>query len=439
VNVPKIITALAAASLVAFAAVADVTPEPGTVITLQEALRRVVDANPTARTARAEVAAAEAQRRFYRAAILPQLEFSGSNTLNAEEVTLDFEGTDVTLLPSSDYSYSLKLSQPVFAGGRELKTIRQSGLAVESAREGVRETENQLLLQTATSYLAAVEGQALVDVEAKNLELALKRRKQASDFFSAGEVTQVDVLRADTAVKAAERRLASAVQMRDVGLSQLRIALAIDSPIQVTSPKFDFPSLLDEERLIAQAQAGRPEVLQATMTRRSAELEVSKQRAWRLPTVTAEAVARTQASNFPSAQTAALTFNISMPIFDFGAISSRVAMATERKKQAEYNLEQAGRLVREDVRQALIGLRSAQTNLSLAKEQLAAAEAEYEQAFELYRAQEVTSLDVATAESTLAESRRAVVTGTLDLDLAELRVWYSAGSLKDVLITEVQP
>jgi hypothetical protein len=72
VSVPKIITALAAASFIAIPAVADVTPEPGAVVTLQEALRRVVDANPTARTARAEVAAAEAQRRFYRAAILPR-------------------------------------------------------------------------------------------------------------------------------------------------------------------------------------------------------------------------------------------------------------------------------------------------------------------------------------------------------------------------------
>ena len=66
-------------------------------------------------------------------------------------------------------------------------------------------------------------------------------------------------------------------------------------------------------------------------------------------------------------------------------------------------------------------------------EQLAAAEAEYSQAFELYRAQEATSLDVATSEQSLAEARRAVAAETLNRDLAELRVWYAAGALKEAV------
>ena len=171
-------------------------------------MKRSLEANPQVRGARAEVEVAQAQRKFYRSAVLPQVSFSGSQTTNAEEVTLDFEGQNVTILPQNDYSYSVTLAQPIFAGGRELKTIRQAGLAVDSARAGVRSSENTLLFQTAAAYLAAVGGAALVDVENSNLQLALKRRQQSADFQEAGEVTMVDVLRADTAVKSAERRLA---------------------------------------------------------------------------------------------------------------------------------------------------------------------------------------------------------------------------------------
>jgi len=432
----KTLGTIAVAALCGAVALADDVATTSTTLTLKEAMVRALQANPQTRSARAEVEAAAAQRRFFRSAIMPQLEFSGSSTANAEEVSVDFDGQSATIIPQHDYSYAVTLRQPLYAGGREMKTIRQATMAIDSARAGVRQSEDQLLLQTASAYLAAVQGEALVEVEKANVELAQARRKHAQDFFDAGEVTRVDVLRADTAVKAAERRLASAVQARDVALSELRIALALDGPVGVQPPRISLPPLPAEEQLMAQAQAKRPEVLQASFSRRSAELEVSKQRAARLPVLSAEATARTQRADFPSDQTGAFILNLSLPLFDSGAVGSRVAMATERKKQAEYSLEQAQRQVREEVRQTLIGLRSAQINLDLAREQLASAQAEYDQTFELYRAQEATSLDLASAESALSEARRAVATGTSDRDLAELRVWHAAGSLQNVLMTE---
>ena len=95
--------------------------------------------------------------------------------------------------------------------------------------------------------------------------------------------------------------------------------------------------------------------------------------------------------------------------------------------------------MREDVLQALLNVRTAEKSLALAKDQLAAAEAEYSQSFELYRAQEATSLDLQSAESSLAEARRAVVTSTLDRDRAELAVWYAAGTLKSLISPEEGP
>ena len=71
--------------------------------------------------------------------------------------------------------------------------------------------------------------------------------------------------------------------------------------------------------------------------------------------------------------------------------------------------------------------------LQLATEQLQAAQAEYDQAFDLYRAQEATSLDVAASETSLADARRAVAEETLNRDLAQLRVWHAAGAMKDAL------
>ena len=56
--------------------------------------------------------------------------------------------------------------------------------------------------------------------------------------------------------------------------------------------------------------------------------------------------------------------------------------------QAKSLLEDAKTEAREDVHKAITDLHAADTTLQLAKEQLTAADAEYAQVFELYRAQE---------------------------------------------------
>jgi len=161
-----------------------------------------------------------------------------------------------------------------------------------------------------------------------------------------------------------------------------------------------------------------------------AHLEVQKQKGFWLPTVTLNGGYVAQRSQFPAPKYAYGALNFTVPILQSGEVEARVAAARARELQAQLDLDTAKVGAREDVRTALTGLREAETSLGLAKEQLAAAEAEYSQAFELYRAQESTSLDVATSEASLAEARRAVNEETLNRDIAELRVWYAAGAMK---------
>jgi outer membrane protein len=250
----------------------------------------------------------------------------------------------------------------------------------------------------------------------------------------------VDVLRVETDTKAAERALAAALQSRDLAASRLRLNLALDqlseAPLQVAKPDLKFPPLPPGETLVKQAQENHPSVQQADLALQIAQLETSKQQAARLPTVRAEGNVVSPRTSFPADRTASLAIKLTMPIFDSGEISAKVAVARERQRQAEIALAEARRQVREDVLQALLELRTAEKDLALAKDQLAAAEAEYSQSFELYRAQEATSLDLQTSEAALASSRRAVVNGTLNRDLAELNVWSAVGTLKTQILTE---
>lgn len=409
------------------------SPSP---MSLQEALDRALEANPMLRIAESELDRAEARKTQLRASILPHVSLEGRSTFNDRSVEFELGDATATILPRNDWRAEVKLTQPIFSGGRELRAIRQAGLGIEDAAESLRGSREGILLATTADYLAVIEGDALLEVERQNLDLAKRRLEQARAFYEAGETTRVDLLRAETAIRAAERRLTAARQARESAASRLRIDLALDEPVEVSDPEIDLTELPGREALVQRATAAHPTVQRARLAVSFNELEVSKQRRKYLPTVTSEASYVAQASDFPAGEYGAITFNLSLPIFDSFDIASQVRVANENLKQARLQLEAAERVVREAVELSLVDLDSAETNLDLARQQLEAAQAEHEQMFELYRAQEATTLDLEAAETALSDARRAVVTGKIDLDLARLAVWHAAGSLEEALIPE---
>jgi outer membrane protein len=406
---------------------------PATTLTLQEALERALAANPALGRARAEVAAAEATKDTAVSAILPRVGVQGNFTHNTENVSFGSGSDSRVILPSNDWNYRLTLSQPIYAGNRERKALEQARLGIASARAGALSAEDQLILSVVADYLAVLDADELIAVEQKNVEVARRSLAQAQDLFQAGETTKVDALRGETAEKSAERALASARQAREAAAGRLRLDLALDGPVAVKEPGQIFPARPAEAELVRQAEDRRPEVAQAKTALAIARLEVGKQRGALLPVVTADGAYIDQKAAFPASRYGYLALHLNVPLYQGGEVAARVAVARERQRQAELRVAELQQGVREEVRQALVALQTADANLTLAREQLAASAAEYEQAAELYRAQEITALEAATAETSLAEARRAAATGKFDRDVAELRVWAAAGLIRTAL------
>jgi outer membrane protein len=404
-----------------------------TKLTLQEALNRALQVNNTVERSRVEVNVAEQNRKLLLSSILPQVNLTGSTIRNSEEVAFGSGSDARTVLPANDWNYRVVLSQPIYAGMREKRAYDQAKIGITNAKEGVLGTEDAVLLRVASNYLGVANAEANMAIERRNIELAEKRKTQSTAFYQAGEVTKVDVLRAETAIKSAQRLLAAAQQQREAAESALRADLDLAGDIAVASPEPSLTPLPDELTLVSKAEAVRPDVAVAQNNIRIAELEVKKQRGAYFPVVTFDAGFIDQKAAFPASRYGYGAFRFSVPIWQSGQVSSRIATAKEREQQARLVLEDAKTAAREDVHRAITDLHAAGTTLQLAKEQLAAAEAEYAQVFELYRAQESTSLDLASSEVSLAEARRAVAAETLNHNLAQLRVWYAASAIKEAV------
>ena len=407
---------------------------PIRVLTLNEAFARALSANPSVGIAREDVEIAETRRALTRSFILPRISAGGDFTRNSEQAAFGSGPDARVLLPSNDWGYRLTLRQPVFAGFRDLRAYEQARLAITAEREGVAETENVTLLQVGADYLALSEAEALITVEQRNLELARRRMRQATDFYEVGEVTRVDVLRGEAGIKAAERQLVIAQAARDAAGSRLRTELALDEEIRGVPPGDFLPSLPAEAELLRRAADASPLVRQARLGVQIAELEVKKQRGAYMPTLFLDGAWLRQKSSFPSDNYGFIALNLDVPLFTGGETRARVREAERQVEQARLRADDAQRGIQEEVRRALLDVKTARTLLGLAREELNAAEQEHAETFELYRAQEATALDLETAETALAQAQRRVVSAGVAVQSAELRVWYLTGQLKHVAL-----
>jgi outer membrane protein len=408
-------------------------------LTLQEALSLAFDRNLALARARSGVPAADASRRLSRSAVLPRLSVNGSLVRNSVEVSFGPPDDVRTILPLVNWDLRLAVSQPLFAGLRDLKAYRQSKIDIDIAREDVRLVSDDVLLTTSAQFLLALEAEALIAVEQQNLELAEDRHRQANDLFEAGETTRVDVLRAEADIKAAERRVVEAERSRELAISTLRRTLALDEDLSLVEPSDErraVPRLPPQNELVTRALGARPEVRRAQYYLETAELEVQKQKGAYFPVVTFDAGFVRQKTTFPRDTYGFGALRVDVPIFQGGEVGARIAIAEEELKQATLELEEVERTVREDVRIAIFDVEASRTNLALAEEQLVAAEAEYAQTSELYLNQELTSLDLQVSEAALADARRAVATGRLLVYAAEIAVWYAAGTLTEVALSQ---
>ena len=403
-------------------------------LTLQGAFARALAENPGVAGARTQVEIAESLRQQAFSLVLPRVSASGKATRNDREVSFG-SGDDVrVVLPRNDWSYRLTLHQPIFAGLREKRAYDQSKLGIDQAREGLADTQNLLLLKVGSDYLTVLEAEALAKVEERNLELAKRRLQQATDFFEVGEVTRVDVLRAEAGIKAAERQLVVAQAQRAAAAGQLRISLALDGDIEVAPADAFLPPLPDEKELVRRASAATPAVRQGELEVRVAELEVKKRKGAYLPVVSADGGWVEQRSSFPSDTYGYFSVNLDLPIYQGGEVRARVREAEQQLHLAQLQLEDLRRNLQEQMRTALLDVTTAHTLLDLSREEVAAAEREYQESFELYRAQEATALDLETAELSLADARRRVASAEVTVQQAELRVWYLAGDLKNAVM-----
>ncbi len=274
-----------------------------------------------------------------------------------------------------------------------------------------------------------------------NAEQTLKESRQFFDITQklevGGEAAHADVIKAQLQVQQRERDLSDAqlaLQKSKVALAVLIFpSLALDYNIVDDMSQLPVPPSLPEAT--AQAKANNPDLRAAEANVSAARSGITVARYAYLPSfgldvfyginanqfAAVSSVAQdTGRSTLPNYQvtnrqnlgySAAATLNI--PLWDWGAIRSKVRQASLKQRQAELDLSVAQRQLQGDLTTAYQEAQTAFSQISSLRDSSDLSAQSLRLTLLRYQAGEATALEVTDAQTTLSQARNAYDDGLL--------------------------
>jgi outer membrane protein len=396
--------------------------------TLQEALVRTYNSNPTITGQRAQLRTLDEAVAIARAQGRPQV--SGTAGFN-QDLTRTGGGNGRNVNAGVDVSY------PLFNGGSVRNSIRAADERVLAGRANLRATEGDIFTEAVGAYMDVIRDSSIVALN-RNQVRVLETNLQASrDRFEVGDLTRTDVAQsearlalAQSALELAEGRLTSSEE------NYRRVIGDLPDNLQPPPPLPTLPGT--PEQAVEIALANNADLVAVAAQIRAAGLDVSIARADRLPTV--NAIGSGRATNFlgtadeqfaPGASNTQTQTGVGVqariPIYQGGLVGARVRQAQAFQSQL---LEQGVALERSIVAQT----RAAFANYRAAEEAIDSnqtAVAANTLALEGVRAEQTVGtrnvLDVLNAEQELLNSQVQLVTARRDAYVAGFALLNAMG------------
>jgi outer membrane protein len=332
------------------------------------------------------------------------------------------------------YSRNIGVSatQTLFNGFQTANRTRQAESQVDGARETLRVTEQQILLDAATAYMNLLLDGAILELNESNVQVLTEQLKQTRDRFNVGEVTRTDVAQSESRLAAARSALLGSQSNFVTAQANYRRIIGVDPGHLVPATSVDRLSPNTLPKAIAQGQAQSPSVLAAMYGVDIAELAVKISEGALYPNLSVT-VAGSQGWN-PSFETvnetqASVIGQLTIPIYQGGGEYSTIRQSKETLGQQRLTLDVNRDQARATVVTSWGQLEAAKAQIESTTAQVNAAEIALNGVREEARVGQRTTLDVLNAQQELVNARVAFVTAQHDRVVASYTLLAAVGGL----------
>ena len=282
-------------------------------VTLEEAVQRALQNNPTVAQVAQGVLRAEALLQQARAATFPTVNVNYSNVIINQERS--FSG--VVTAPRSQATFGASIGAPILAMSR-WAAATQARDQIEIANLSTADVRTDIAVATAQAYLAIIAQKRQVEVGMRARETAMAHLDYAQRRLAAGAGTRLSELRAGQEVATDEARLENAQLGVRRAQEALGVLIVANGPVDADGePAFDTSNAMTDEPTW---MATRPDIRLFAASERAAD------RVWRdsfkdffpVGTAALEPQVLTPGSAFSSTRTWRLVLAFSQPVFDAG-------------------------------------------------------------------------------------------------------------------------
>ncbi len=402
---------------------------------LEQVYRDALSYDATLAAARASLEAGREKLPQGRAGLLPSLSLTGSSNWN--DVTVNTATSSNSRAYNSN-GWLVQLTQPLVRWQNWVQ-YKQGEMQVALAEAQYQLARQDLTLRASQAYFDVLTAQDILASAAALNQANVQQLALARKSFEVGTVTITDVHEAQSRSDLSSAQMLAA----ESDLAVKRHALLVLTGKEADALKglrkgvaLTRPEPADIQSWVTAAEGAGLAVQAAQISAEVAGREVERNRAAHLPTVdmvatygntaTANALANFAANNTDSA---VVGVQVALPLFQGGAVSSRVREASALRDKANADVDFARRTSAQNARQAYLGVTSGLAQVKAYE----AAQVSSTSALDAnklgYEVGVRINIDVLNAQSQLYDTQQKLSKARYDTLMAQLKLKAAAGAL----------
>lgn len=323
--------------------------------------------------------------------------------------------------------------------GRALKAWRSGIQSLRAAELSAKDARDLVVQAVAAAYLQIIATAARVDSTRVQVETAQALYERARDQHRAGTSPAIDELRSQVELKTQQQQLLAL--QNQVAKDKLSLARVIGLPsgqvFQITdkAPYTPLEGLTPADAL-QRAYASRADYQSAQAQVRAAELQQQAASAEWLPRASVSSNYDLVGPTFDNSHGSfAVTGSVKMNIFDGGTRKADILAASTTVKQRREELANIQGQIDQDVRAALLDLKSAADQVAVAQDNVGLADQTLTQARDRFAAGVTDNIEVVQAQDSVASAQQNLISAVYAHNLAKVALARAMGATEANLKT----
>lgn len=412
--------------------------------TLNEALQRAYNNNPSLNSSRANLRAVDENVPLAKAGMRPRV--SINSYLGAQQNRFIQRQDDMSQ-PNDPNAYPIwnrqqgqslarsagvTIEQPVFDGFKAQNTTNAAETAVFAEQQRLRLLEQKILFDTASSYMNVLRDTAALKLQENNVAVLTEQLRQTKERYLAGQITLTDISQAESRLAAGKAQASNAHALLETSIGAYQQVVGILPKKLAPAPPVDklLPPNREEAEKIAVSE--HPMILAALHDADASDFDIKAIEADFLPklSVVADVFTQTNMNIIYDRNIAAMIGGrLNVPLYDGGSTSSQLRQAKELAGKKKLDVDVARAEIIALTRTTWANLQSAKTRMVAAQAQIAAAEKALYGVREEAKAGQRTTLDILNAQQELLNARIALIFAQRERVVASYGVLSTIGRL----------